>query len=900
MATAQTWRVSSFNGLVEELLGRHVSFIEKDVLKISHWDKGEDARLREDARFRKTPWGRWILASHLLANEVLYCKFQDGLHATMPLKVLLAGVADEVDDHVVFCSGDKRFILSGDDIRLAATELSGEPLPEDISDMEKFATHLPLHSLSAVAASEPAGEWGPSSQEELIETLGWIRVDLGQRLNDRMFVAQIQGNSMDDGRSGLEDGTLAVFELWPVGTRQNLTVLVRGAFNDPETGGYAVKKYVADTRDEEGMHHRITLVSLNPDKEIYPDIHLDPENDDDVIAIARLVRALAPEQIGRKPKPRQSRGRRDLTSDSGRKRIAKGMQSSLQKLFEDKETQDDSAGQESSKDWSAQYVCLDADAGGLHIETQKLTGFPAFAKKLVVTSGKHSVTVLSSNLRSRVWRIAVPPSLDAYSWSAPGHEDMLDDDLELLRLESPYPDQATIFRLDASGVGQVGASRSLTPGQIYRLLLPPALADVEVREDECSKLNDGWRLWELSVPTVPSKALLARLAEVECKLGKSAPQVSWVVVPPSSYYLTDKGASIPSFMTVQPPVLAVCGIAAENSDELMAFLTDGEKLTSLPLPEGDEWFVQIPNLGPGRYLIEVVHARTQFERIKVPFIIENEPLEGVQAQLEVTLGDESITPDEDGQILFEGVDISNLGGEQQPFSISVPSLWKARYGWGTEVRLHLWKTYADTSGTVDTETIAERTSEYRRNATIGDLSIDFGELGLVTIQHERQVDPEVMRTQIAAKVEEQAANIEQLLGQFDLLRTVWLDQLLRDLGFSLGAVADTDLLGAPIGSTSLLLYETQRSAGRINKSLNRVLILTAPQVDSQATGDGTARSYAEQLCKTYSVSEAVITDGLRWRKHRKGRVAMPMTLDIRKVVQSSDDFNNFLFAYGLV
>ena len=89
-----------------------------------------------------------------------------------------------------------------------------------------------------------------------------------------MFVARIVGNSMDDGRSGLVNSRYAVFELWPTGSRQGLTVLARGSFSDPETGSYAVKKYMADERGPDRRHQRIVLVSLNPDKSRFPDIEL--------------------------------------------------------------------------------------------------------------------------------------------------------------------------------------------------------------------------------------------------------------------------------------------------------------------------------------------------------------------------------------------------------------------------------------------------------------------------------------------------------------------------------------------------------------------------------------------------------------------------------------------------
>src|SRR5690606_22879074 len=63
---------------------------------------------------------------------------------------------------------------------------------------------------------------------------------------------------------------------------------------DPETGFFAVKKYVADARDVEGEHRWIKLVSLHPDKETYPDILLKPEDEDSVRIIARFVASLGP------------------------------------------------------------------------------------------------------------------------------------------------------------------------------------------------------------------------------------------------------------------------------------------------------------------------------------------------------------------------------------------------------------------------------------------------------------------------------------------------------------------------------------------------------------------------------------------------------------------------------
>jgi hypothetical protein len=294
---------ASFDALVTRLAESPTTFSERELLEPSHWSLGEDARLREDLRFRETPWGRWMLAEDLVVNDAVYRWLHAERRSSVALDAALKRAGEVFGRRCVFCADDPRFVLRHDEVHLAASELSRQPVVEDkVGDLEKYRTHLPLHSLKAAAASEPAGEWGKRAQDQVIETLGWVRVSLpGRRLNDRMFIAAIEGHSMDDGKSGLVDGGYAVFELWPSGTKQNLSVLVRGAFSDPETGNYAVKKYVADQRDAEGRHNKVSLVSLNPNKERYPNIELQPEDDDDITVVAKVVQALSTDDYERRP-----------------------------------------------------------------------------------------------------------------------------------------------------------------------------------------------------------------------------------------------------------------------------------------------------------------------------------------------------------------------------------------------------------------------------------------------------------------------------------------------------------------------------------------------------------------------------------------------------------------------
>ena len=116
----------------------------------------------------------------------------------------------------VLCTGALHFVALGDVVQLPSLDLSGEPLVEDFSDLDKFATHhLPLHILLSAAASAAEGRGGPRTYEEAIETLGRLRVEFPSRcrLNDRMFVAQVERHFMGGRRQGMVNDALVVFEL---------------------------------------------------------------------------------------------------------------------------------------------------------------------------------------------------------------------------------------------------------------------------------------------------------------------------------------------------------------------------------------------------------------------------------------------------------------------------------------------------------------------------------------------------------------------------------------------------------------------------------------------------------------------------------------------------------------
>ncbi len=158
---------------------------------------------------------------------------------------------------------DREFVMvRGFDRTLG--ELYREHVP---SEVIRFRTHLPRYAL-AVAA-------GPFlTNPEDVTAEEWIEVPPGLKLDENMFVARIQGHSMEP---RIPDGSLCVFRRNVVGSRNGRLVLVRNS-ELADDNQYTVKRYKSEKKfSEEGFAQtRIRLESLNP---AYPswDLDLDEE-----------------------------------------------------------------------------------------------------------------------------------------------------------------------------------------------------------------------------------------------------------------------------------------------------------------------------------------------------------------------------------------------------------------------------------------------------------------------------------------------------------------------------------------------------------------------------------------------------------------------------------------------
>jgi hypothetical protein len=143
------------------------------------------------------------------------------------------------------------------------------------SKVLEFRTHLPRYSLRAAA--------GRFLDNDEIEAEGWIEAPENLRLTPDMFIAQIEGRSMEP---LIPDGSFCVFRAGVTGSRVGRLVLAE----DRYANAYAVKRFNSGKKEnEEGWRHEwIRLESLNPEGPSWP---LDPDEEKYRI-LAEFVRVL--------------------------------------------------------------------------------------------------------------------------------------------------------------------------------------------------------------------------------------------------------------------------------------------------------------------------------------------------------------------------------------------------------------------------------------------------------------------------------------------------------------------------------------------------------------------------------------------------------------------------------
>jgi SOS-response transcriptional repressor LexA len=149
---------------------------------------------------------------------------------------------------------------------------------------------VPLISLKAAAGKFSAEQVPDAADPSWADT--WITWDDHPKFTAGMFVAQVQGKSMEP---AIPDGAYCLFRPPAAGSREGRTVLVwHEGVTDPCSGGqYTVKVYHSEKRTRtanDWQHLRITLQPLNP---AFAPIILEPDEESQVRVLADFVGTVA-------------------------------------------------------------------------------------------------------------------------------------------------------------------------------------------------------------------------------------------------------------------------------------------------------------------------------------------------------------------------------------------------------------------------------------------------------------------------------------------------------------------------------------------------------------------------------------------------------------------------------
>ena len=150
----------------------------------------------------------------------------------------------------------------------------------------RYRTCIPLVPLKAAAG-------GFGDPHDLLSDWDeeWVEPDTGRTLRAGMFVAKVDGRSMEP---RVPDGAYCLFASPVTGSRQGRVVLVRLRDDkDPETGErFTVKRYRSNkTQDENGWWHvSITLDPVNPD---FEPIVLTTDDETAIDVMAELIQVIA-------------------------------------------------------------------------------------------------------------------------------------------------------------------------------------------------------------------------------------------------------------------------------------------------------------------------------------------------------------------------------------------------------------------------------------------------------------------------------------------------------------------------------------------------------------------------------------------------------------------------------
>ncbi len=150
---------------------------------------------------------------------------------------------------------------------------------------DRFVTCVPLVPLKAAASGFSESQFVEEGQWQ------WVEVGTRRRLRPGMFVAQVEGTSMEP---QIPNGSYCLFSSPVTGTRQGKTVLVKLHKDlDPESGAnYTVKRYESESEQIDGTVQRSRVV-LKPVNRDFAPLVFTGSPEGEFVVIAEVVEVLS-------------------------------------------------------------------------------------------------------------------------------------------------------------------------------------------------------------------------------------------------------------------------------------------------------------------------------------------------------------------------------------------------------------------------------------------------------------------------------------------------------------------------------------------------------------------------------------------------------------------------------
>lgn len=171
-------------------------------------------------------------------------------------------------------------IVQAETIRENKEEIRIEPT---VNDDVKYIDFLPLYSIKAAC--------GYFGEGEIVDELGWVKVEGMGKLNRNMYVVQAVGHSMEP---IIQDKDLCVFRANPAGSRQGKIVLAqhRNYYDADNFGGFSIKIYTSKKKYNELGEWEHAEIILEPKNNNFNSIIIDEVEAEDFRVIGEFIGVL--------------------------------------------------------------------------------------------------------------------------------------------------------------------------------------------------------------------------------------------------------------------------------------------------------------------------------------------------------------------------------------------------------------------------------------------------------------------------------------------------------------------------------------------------------------------------------------------------------------------------------